>query len=349
MPAKKTPRKKTSKKQTKKSVAKTTKKTTSKTSTVAAAPKKVVTFEGTKVKGVSTKPVAKPSAASETNTTSAQSANSSAGSLSDKIIAGFLAVLFIGGFAWFANFYLPYTILAEDETVRAEREAQEEAEQGPVPTDQATLDEEAQNLSFVDQTLRFQTNFGQINVELLDQAAPRNVENLVRLTARDYYDGLSFHRIVESEGFGVIQGGDPEGNGLGGESAFGVDVEDEIYIVEPQFETNEEGVSEITNTPVFRSNLYQDFNAETGRVTYPKGLMIMANSGPNTNGSQFFLTTTETTALSPSYTIVGRVQEESLNVLDQITTQVDPVDTEGVVVEDGTPNEPIVIENAELV
>ena len=369
MATKKSPRKKTTKKQAKKTTARAKKTTTAKSTAPAktaektttaqtSTGKKAVTFSGTKIKGVTqpetvSKVEATPSTDREVpvaKTGTAAPAMNESNLTLDKILSALLALGLIAGFAWFGFYYLPEVILQEDAAIQADREAQEEEEAAAEPVDQAELDAETEELglSFTDQTLNFKTNFGDIRVDMLDEAAPRNVENIIRLAARDYYDGLTFHRIVETENFGVIQGGDPEGNGLGGESAFGTDVEDEIFLVEPEITQDESGLTRTTNNPVFRRSLYRDFDAETGRIVYPKGLMIMANSGPDTNGSQFFFTTTDTT-LAPSYTIVGQINAEDLSVLDEITAQVDPISADGTVTEDGTPNQAITIEEVEIV
>jgi cyclophilin family peptidyl-prolyl cis-trans isomerase len=119
-----------------------------------------------------------------------------------------------------------------------------------------------------------ETDQGPIELELLPDAAPRAVENFRLLAEHGYYDGLTFHRIVK--GF-MIQGGDPKGDGTGGESAWGEPFADEIA---PQ------------------SELY--------RAGYARGIVAMANSGPNTNGSQFFIMHREV-PLPPSYVIFARV------------------------------------------
>ena len=119
-----------------------------------------------------------------------------------------------------------------------------------------------------------ETDKGNIELELLADAAPKAVENFRLLAEHGYYDGLTFHRIVK--GF-MIQGGDPAGDGTGGESAWGGTFEDEI---DPQ------------------SNLYQ-----TG---YRRGIVAMANAGPDTNGSQFFIMHRDYD-LPPNYVIFGRV------------------------------------------
>lgn len=96
------------------------------------------------------------------------------------------------------------------------------------------------------------TNMGDIKIRLFPDAAPKAVENFKTHIKDGYYDGLTFHRVID--GF-MIQGGDPEGNGTGGESIWGEDFEDE-----------------------FNLNLLN-----------LRGSLAMANSGPNTNGSQFFI------------------------------------------------------------
>lgn len=119
-----------------------------------------------------------------------------------------------------------------------------------------------------------ETDKGNIELELLDAAAPKAVENFRLLAEHGYYDGVTFHRIVE--GF-MIQGGDPSGDGTGGESAWGGTFEDEI---DPQ------------------SSLY--------RAGYRRGIVAMANAGPDTNGSQFFIMHRDYD-LAPAYVIFARV------------------------------------------
>lgn len=96
------------------------------------------------------------------------------------------------------------------------------------------------------------TNYGDITVQLFSEQAPKTVENFVTLARRGYYDGVNFHRVIADF---MIQGGDPTGTGAGGESAFGEPFADE-----------------------FSKKL---FNL--------RGALSMANAGPNTNGSQFFI------------------------------------------------------------
>ena len=129
-----------------------------------------------------------------------------------------------------------------------------------------------------------ETDKGNIEVELLEDAAPKAVENFRLLAEHGYYDGTTFHRIVK--GF-MIQGGDPTGTGAGGQSAWGDPFPDEINR---------------------QSDLY--------RAGYRRGIVAMANSGPNTNGSQFFIMHMDY-ELPPDYVIFARVTS-GMSVVDAI-------------------------------
>lgn len=100
------------------------------------------------------------------------------------------------------------------------------------------------------------TNLGDLTVKLFDDLAPKTVQNFLELAKKGYYDGVIFHRIIRDF---MIQGGDPTGTGMGGESIYGEKFEDEF--------------SEYA------------FNI--------RGALSMANAGPNTNGSQFFIVQNE--------------------------------------------------------
>ena len=131
-----------------------------------------------------------------------------------------------------------------------------------------------------------ETDKGTIELEFFEKDAPKAVENFRLLAEHGYYDGLTFHRIVK--GF-MIQGGDPSGDGTGGESAWGGTFPDEI---QPD------------------SALY--------RRGYRRGIVAMANSGPNTNGSQFFIMHQDY-QLPPNYVIFGSVVR-GLEVVDALAT-----------------------------
>ena len=119
-----------------------------------------------------------------------------------------------------------------------------------------------------------ETDKGVIEIELLAADSPKAVENFRLLAEHGYYDGLTFHRIVR--GF-MIQGGDPAGDGSGGQSAWGPPFEDGIQ----------------ADSPLYRGG-------------YRRGLVAMANAGPNTNGSQFFIMHQDY-PLPPSYVIFAKV------------------------------------------
>ncbi len=96
------------------------------------------------------------------------------------------------------------------------------------------------------------TNLGDITIQLFPEQAPKTVENFVQLAKKGYYDGIIFHRVIPDF---MIQGGDPTGTGMGGESIYGEKFADE-------------------------------FSPELFNL---RGALSMANAGPNTNGSQFFI------------------------------------------------------------
>ncbi len=143
------------------------------------------------------------------------------------------------------------------------------------------------------------TNHGAIEIELFDDAAPKTVENFLKLSRDGYYDGLVFHRVIRDF---MIQGGCPEGTGTGGPG----------YTFEDEFNENK----------------------------VVRGALAMANSGPNTNGSQFFIVTTEAAPwLDGKHTVFGRVTD-GMDAVDAIEgTATGPGDA---------PLEPQVIERIEL-
>ncbi len=116
-----------------------------------------------------------------------------------------------------------------------------------------------------------ETNVGKIELKLYPKVAPLAVENFTTHVKNGYYNGLIFHRIIK--GF-MIQGGDPSGNGTGGESIWKKDFKDEF------------GKNVVFDKPF---------------------LLAMANRGPTTNGSQFFITLAPTPWLNGKHTIFGEV------------------------------------------
>ena len=119
--------------------------------------------------------------------------------------------------------------------------------------------------------ITLQTNFGAIEFETYDADAPKTVENFVTLANKGFYNGLTFHRVIKNF---MIQGGDPKGDGTGGP---GYEFADELN----------------SNTVSYKQG-------------YVKGVVAMANAGPNTNGSQFFIMLNDT-PLPHDYTIFGKV------------------------------------------
>ena len=127
--------------------------------------------------------------------------------------------------------------------------------------------------------------WGTIEIELFENDAPKTAENFVKLAERKYFDGVIFHRV--SKEF-VIQGGDPTGTGRGGKTASGKQLDDEL-------------------NPAAAS--YKD--------GYKRGTVAMANKGPNTNTSQFFIVLKDLPALPKAYTIFGKVVK-GMEVVDRI-------------------------------
>ena len=148
-------------------------------------------------------------------------------------------------------------------------------------------------------TATMQTSEGAIVFELFDEDAPKTVENFRKLAAEGFYDGLTFHRVINDF---MIQGGCPQGTGTGGP---GYTFEDEI---------NDHKIV--------------------------RGALAMANAGPDTNGSQFFIVTTpEASWLDGKHTVFGQVSE-GMDVVDRLeATPTDRADR---------PEQPIGIESIEL-
>ena len=115
------------------------------------------------------------------------------------------------------------------------------------------------------------TNMGIIEIELFADKTPKTVENFIGLAEKGYYEGVVFHRVIKDF---MLQAGDPTGTGRGGESFWGGKFEDE-----------------------FVSDLKHD----------TPGILSMANAGPNTNGSQFFITLVATPWLDGKHTVFGKV------------------------------------------
>jgi peptidylprolyl isomerase len=128
-----------------------------------------------------------------------------------------------------------------------------------------------------------ETTQGTIELELRPDIAPLAVENFSTLIKNGYYNGIIFHRIIKNF---MIQGGDPTGTGRGGESIWGKSFKDEF----------------------------------SSKAMFKKaGILAMANAGPNTNGSQFFITTVATPHLNGRHTIFGVIKgKKSYTVLKKL-------------------------------
>ncbi|CAE7779645.1 cyp1 [Symbiodinium sp. KB8] len=150
---------------------------------------------------------------------------------------------------------------------------------------------------------------GDFAVELYDKHAPKTCKNFLGLVQRGYYNGVAFHRIISDF---MIQGGDPTGTGRGGESIYGGPFDDEI-------------------SPDLK---------HTGA-----GILSMANSGPNTNRSQFFITLAPTSWLDGKHTIFGRVASgmKTIEKMGMVQTDASDKPKEPVTIKSAT-----VIEHAEL-
>jgi peptidylprolyl isomerase len=129
----------------------------------------------------------------------------------------------------------------------------------------------------------FETNQGNIEIELWPSIAPKTCENIIGLANKGYYNGIIFHRVIKNF---MLQGGDPTGTGRGGESLWGGKFEDEVSL-DVKFDR--------------------------------PGLLAMANAGAGTNGSQFFITTVPTPHLNMKHTIFGEVVE-GYDIVQKIET-----------------------------
>jgi cyclophilin family peptidyl-prolyl cis-trans isomerase len=148
-----------------------------------------------------------------------------------------------------------------------------------------------------------ETDKGPITLEFFETEQPKAVENFRLLAEHGYYDGLTFHRIVK--GF-MVQGGDPLGDGTGGESAWGGTFPDEID----------------ASSPLYLGG-------------YRRGLVAMANAGPDTNGSQFFIMHADY-RLPPRYVIFARVTS-GMDVVDALAEAPTTMGADGAMSRPTTP------------
>ena len=144
-------------------------------------------------------------------------------------------------------------------------------------------------------TVKMITTKGDINLNMFDNEAPLTVSSFLFLAKKGYYDGIVFHRVIENF---MIQCGDPLGNGTGGPKSVGVN-----------------------SFPYQGKDISYPFADEfqSGKVFNKPGVLAMANAGPRTNGSQFFITHVPTPHLNNKHTIFGEVLGPAdQNVVDAI-------------------------------
>ena len=141
----------------------------------------------------------------------------------------------------------------------------------------------------------FETNKGTFEIELFTEKAPITTKNFIDLSEKGFYDGLIFHRVIS--GF-MLQGGDPEGQGTGGP---GYTIDDE-----------------------FHPDLIHD----------SEGILSMANAGPNTGGSQFFITLAPTRWLDNHHSVFGKVTKgmEVVRAIGKVETGANDKPTEDVII-----------------
>ncbi|RDD43394.1 Peptidyl-prolyl cis-trans isomerase-like 1 [Trichoplax sp. H2] len=151
--------------------------------------------------------------------------------------------------------------------------------------------------------LTFMTSMGNFVVELYWNQAPRTCRNFAELSKRGYYNNCKFHRIIRDF---MIQTGDPTATGRGGASIYGQTFEDEL-------------TKELKHTGA--------------------GIVSMANSGPNTNGSQFFITLAPTQWLDGKHTIFGRISDgiSTVNKIGLVPTDSNDRPQEDVIIRDVQP------------
>lgn len=176
---------------------------------------------------------------------------------------------------------------------------------GPVPTEPGVVDAE------------MITNDGALGLRLDNAKSPCTVNSFVSLAQQGYFDNTECHRLTDTPTNAVLQCGDPTGTGSGGPG----------YRFANEYPTNQ----------------YRPFDRRLQQsVIYPRGTLAMANSGPDTNGSQFFIVYRDS-KLPPTYTVFGQVDQTGMATVDGLAS----VGVSGGE-DDGKPNSPIIIESLRL-
>lgn len=192
------------------------------------------------------------------------------------------------------------------------------------------------------ETVVMETNFGNLNINLSSDTTVTR-KNFLSLSHSNVYDNNKFHRLVEMDGFYVLQGGQVD-------SSY-PSFEDEIWSVKPEYvdENKITQKEDVVPVPIVAKYYNLEYNKDAGvwYSIYKKGTLVMANSGPDTNTTQFFIVLDDT-KLQPNYAAFGQVKNEDFIVLDKIRNEVDPINIDGEKVEDGSPNQDIVIKNIKI-
>ncbi|HEU4361612.1 MAG TPA: peptidylprolyl isomerase [Mycobacterium sp.] len=176
---------------------------------------------------------------------------------------------------------------------------------GKVPTDPAEI------------SVSMMTDQGPVGLMLANNESPCTVNSFLSLAAKDFFKDTGCHRLTTAPMLSVLQCGDPSGDGTGG----------------PGYQFANE----------YPTDQYQPGDpALQEPVTYPRGTLAMANSGPDTNGSQFFLVYKDS-QLPPQYTVFGRIQDDGLATLDKVAAA--GVDGGG---EDGPPATKVTIKSIRM-
>ncbi|AFU03660.1 peptidylprolyl isomerase [Nocardia brasiliensis] len=169
-------------------------------------------------------------------------------------------------------------------------------------------------------SVSMETNQGPIGLTLNNAESPCTVNSFVSLASQNFFDGTNCHRMTTGEGLKVLQCGDPTGSGMGGPG----------YEFDNEYPTDQLD----PNNPM----------AAQQPVAYKRGTLAMANAGPGTNGSQFFIVYGDS-QLPPNYTIFGTVDENTMGTLDKIA-KAGQDDSNGP--GDGKPTQPVTIQSVRI-
>lgn len=198
-----------------------------------------------------------------------------------KIVGIILAVVIVGGLIWYGYHSAGVSrVVSNNYSTSTETAFTTSKPSGQV----GAINNSNSAIKNMSHVVTIKTNQGEIKFETYDADAPNTVKNFIDLASKGYYNGVIFHRVID--GF-MIQGGDPTGTGMGGP---GYKFADELN---PATESYKNG--------------------------YQQGVVAMANSGPNTNGSQFFIMVADY-PLPNNYTIFGKVVsgQEVANAIAQV-------------------------------